>query len=454
MTMDPLPGPALRRAIGPRLLFFFVLGDVLGTGIYALIGSVAGQIGGALWLPFLAAFGVALITALSYLELVGKYPRAAGAALYTQRAFRTPFLTFLVAFAVMSSGLTSAAAAAWAFGASYLKAFVQWPTVPVAVGFLLALGIINFRGVAESVKANVVLTAVELGGLLIVVAIGAYAVASGAGDPHRLLDIRPSEGGLWLSVTAATSLAFFAMVGFEDSVNMVEECREPERIFPRALLLGLAAAALLYGLVGFTASLLLPAEVLAAAKSDALLQVVAQGAPGFPRQVFAAIGLLAVVNSALINLLMASRLLYGMANEGILPKSFGAVHPSRRTPWVAILFTTALAVGLVATAGEDGVKKLGGTTALLLLAVFTGVNLACLVLRREPVGHRHFRAPTWTPALGAACCAYLALPGLSGRPAEDYGIALTLLGLGVLLWLLNRRWLGRRAGMLEGRESR
>jgi amino acid transporter len=315
--------------------------------------------------------------------------------------------------------------------------------VPVAVGFLIALGLINFRGVAESVKANVVLTGIELSGLLIVIAIGVYAVGSGQGDPSRLLDIHAADQGLLLSITAATSLAFFAMVGFEDSVNMVEECQDPARIFPRSLLSALAAAALIYGLVALTASLLVPAAELSAAKSDALLKVVATGAPAFPLKVFAGIGLLAVINSALINLLMASRLLYGMANERILPQVFGAVHPSRRTPWVSILFTTAIAVGLVVMAGEDGVKKLGGTTALLLLCVFTGVNIACLVLRRQRVEHAHFRAPAGAPLLGAVFCAYLALPGLSGRSASDYAIAIILLGIGIVLWGVNRWWVGQ-----------
>jgi APA family basic amino acid/polyamine antiporter len=435
--------PALKRAIGPKLLFFFVIGDVLGTGIYALIGSVAGQIGGALWLPFLVAFGVAFLTAFSYLELVGKYPRAAGAALYIQRAFKIPFLTFLVAFAVMSSGITAAGAAARAFAATYLQPFAPWPVLPVAVGFLLVLGLINFRGVAESVKINMVLTGVEISGLLIVIAIGVYAAGSGQGEPSRLLEFDTEDRNLLLSISAATSLAFFAMVGFEDAVNMAEECRDPARIFPRSLLSGLIAAALIYELVALTASLLIPAETLSAARSDALLTVVAIGAPAFPLKAFAGIGLLAVINSALINMMMASRLLYGMANERILPPVFGAVHPTRRTPWVSILFTTAIAVGLVVTAGEDGVRKLGGTTALLLLCVFTGVNIACLVLRREKVEHAHFRAPPGTPVLGAIFCGYLALPVLSGRPASDYAISLALLGVGIVLWGVNRWWIGR-----------
>jgi APA family basic amino acid/polyamine antiporter len=433
----------LNRVMGPKLLYFFVIGDVLGTGIYALTGSVAGKIGGALWVPFLVAFVVAFLTAFSYLELVGKYPRAAGAALYTNRAFRKPFLTFLIAFAVMCSGITSASAAARAFAGTYLPAAFDI-TLPepvivlVAVLFMAALAGINFIGVSHSVKANVVLTCIELSGLAIIIGVGIYAVASGKGEPGRLTEINTADTGWLLAITAASSLAFFAMVGFEDSVNMAEECREPQRIFPKALLSGLATAALIYVLVAITSSLLISAHDLAAAESNALLDVIGVGAPGFPIWIFEWIGLFAVINSALINMLMASRLLYGMANERILPRMFGRVHPFRRTPWVSITVTTLIAAALlVGTAGTKAVTTLGGTTALLLLCVFTVVNVALLVLRKEKVSHSHFRAPSWSPIVGAVLCAYLAIPWLSGRPASDYYIGLVLVGVGIVLWGIN-----------------
>src|SRR5687767_6436445 len=194
------PQPELKRAIGPKLLLFFVVGDILGTGIYALTGNVAGKIGGALWLPFLIAFVVAFLTAFSYLELVGKYPKAAGAALYTNRAFKIQFLTFMVAFAVMSSGITSASSAALAFGRTYLQSVIKEffsdtftvSATLVAILFIIGLALINFRGVSESVKANVVLTCIELSGLVIIIAIGIYAVLSGDGDPSRLTQIDPA----------------------------------------------------------------------------------------------------------------------------------------------------------------------------------------------------------------------------------------------------------------------
>ncbi|GAA4791566.1 APC family permease [Actinomycetospora chlora] len=441
----------LVRAIGPKLLVFFIIGDILGTTIYALTGTVSERVGGALWLPFLLAFVVAFMTAFSYLELVGKYPRAAGAALYTQLAFRRPFVTFLVAFTVMCSGITSAASAAQAFGGRNLEAIVgelpSWVTPLVVVAFLVMLAVINFRGVGESVKVNVVLTTIEILGLLIVIVLGAWAVINGAGDASRLTEFATSapessifsEPAVLLAISSATALAFFAMVGFEDSVNMAEETVDPPRTFPRAMLLAMGITATIYLVVALLASTLVPTEELAAAESGALLRVVQTASPSFPAILFAAITLFAVTNTALINMMMASRLLYGMAKERIIPNAFAKVHPGRRTPWFAIVVTSALAVVLVLLLE---ISELGSMTSLLLLAVFTLVNIAVLVLRRDEVGHRHFRAPTAIPVVAAVLCAFLASP-FSGRPPKEYLFAGILLLLGVILWGINRATTGR-----------
>ncbi|MFC5141304.1 APC family permease [Actinomycetospora rhizophila] len=452
-TTDATSGePSLVRAIGPKLLVFFIIGDILGTTIYALTGTVSERVGGALWLPFLLAFVVAFMTAFSYLELVGKYPRAAGAALYTQQAFRRPFLTFLVAFTVMCSGITSAASAAQAFGGTNLDAIVGevpgWVTPLVVVAFLLMLAAINFRGVGESVRVNVVLTTIELLGLAIVIVLGAWAVINGAGDASRLTEFATSapessifsEPAVLLAISSATALAFFAMVGFEDSVNMAEETVDPPRTFPRAMLLAMGITATIYLVVALLASTLVPTEELAAAESGALLRVVQTASPSFPAVVFAAITLFAVTNTALINMMMASRLLYGMARERIIPDAFARVHPGRRTPWLAIVVTSALAIVLVLLLD---ISELGSMTSLLLLAVFTLVNIAVLVLRRDEVDHRHFRAPTAVPIVAAVLCAFLASP-FSGRPPKEYLFAGVLLLLGVALWGVNRATTGRR----------
>ncbi|CAN7328381.1 APC family permease [Neorhizobium sp. LjRoot104] len=426
----------LQRVMGPGLLLLFIVGDILGTGIYALTGQVAAQVGGVVWLPFLIAFLVALLTAFSYLELVTKYPRAAGAALYTHKAFGIHFVTFLVAFAVMSSGITSAATASRAFASNFATSLGlelgAWGVPLIAVGFIALVAAINFRGVGESVKMNVLLTVVELTGLLIIIGIGFWAIAGGQGDVSRAWTFAaPGNGGVFWPVIAATTLAFFAMVGFEDSVNMAEECKEPSRMFPKVLLTGLAVTGLIYVLVAISAITLVPANELGQGETP-LLKVVQAGAPGFPIGIFAVITMFAVANSALINMMMASRLIYGMSRERVLPPVLGKVHPGRRTPYVAIGFTSLLAVALILFAG--GVPALGGTTALLLLCVFAIVNVAVLVLRKDRVEHKHFRTPTVLPILGAISCAFLAGPW-TGRDPVQYLIAACLLGLGVVLWL-------------------
>lgn len=445
--------PRLRRALGPKLLLLFVVGDILGTGVYALTGDVAAEVGGAAWAPFLVAFGVATLTAFSYLELVTKYPEAAGAALYTHKAFDLHFLTFLVAFAVMSSGITSASTASKFFAENLAVVVGIGPGTTavtlIALSFMAILALVNLRGVSESVRLNVVLTLVELSGLLIVVAIGFYAMTQGHVDFGRVVVFETSEDrSAFVAVTAATSLAFFAMVGFEDSVNMAEETQKPSRTFPKVMLTGLGITAFVYVLVSVAAVAVVPVGVLAESETP-LLEVVRAGAPGLPMEtLYPVISMFAVANTALINMLMASRLVYGMAKQEVLPRSLAAVLPKRRTPWAAILFVTlvafALIVGLTQLVAADTVQQLGGTTALLLLAVFTIVNVACLVLKRKgPVASEHFRAPVAVPVLGAMTCAFLVGPW-TGRDPAQYDIAALLLGLGVALWAVT--WVWKRIG--------
>jgi amino acid transporter len=423
-------GPGLRRVIGPKLLLFLVIGDMLGTGIYALTGDVAGQVGGAAWLAFGGAFIVAMFTATSYLELVGKYPHAAGAALYAQRAFNSRFVTFLVGFAVMCSALTSVAAASRAFS-GYFQELAVVPLVVLVPLFILGLAYVNFRGVGESVKLNVAMTCVELMGLVIVILIGAWALGHGIGEPARALEFNAGAEPFSLVVSGA-ALAFFAIIGFEDSVNMVEETTNPQRDFPRAFFIGISITGVVYMLVAFFTTALVPIEILRDSNQD-LLEVVRIGAPWFPLVLFSVIAMVAVGNTSLINLMMSSRLLYGMANERVIPPLFGAVHERRRTPWVAIICTTALALLL---ASWSGVRTLGGTTALLLLCVFALVNAAVLVLRPQKVEHAHYRAPTLCPVLGLVSCLYLASP-LAGREGAQYLVAGILLLLGIALFLVN-----------------
>src|SRR4051812_8180111 len=449
MAVTDTPGQGqheLKRVLGPKLLLLFIIGDILGTGIYALTGQVAAEVGGAAWLPFLVAFVVALITACSYLELVTKYPQAAGAALYAHKAFGIHFVTFLVAFTVMSSGITSASAASGAFASNFVIGFNLGEgtglRLAIAVVFILLIAAVNLRGVAESVGLNVVLTCIELSGLLLVILIGAFAIFGGQADWSRVVAFEtPEDKNVLLAVSTATSLAFFAMVGFEDSVNMAEETKDPSRIFPRIMLTGLGITGLVYVLASIVAVALVPVGKLAD-NDTPLVTVVETAAPGFPiGALLPFISLFAVANTALLNMLMASRLLYGMSRQGVLPPFLSKVLPERRTPWAAVVFTTVIALALIVYLSLDPKSPvallLGGTTSLLLLAVFAVVNVAVLVLRRQPVSHDHFSTPTPLPVLGALVCVYLVLPWTSGRDIEQYAIAGALLALRIVLWAIN-----------------
>jgi amino acid transporter len=418
----------LRRAIGPRLLLLFIVGDVLGGGIYALVGEVGARTGGAIWTAFALALLAALFTAASYAELVTKYPRAGGAALYVHRGFRSPFFSFMIAFAVMASGITSASALARGFGGDYLSEFVDIPVVLTAIGLLATIAIVNFRGIEESVKLNVGFTIVEVAGLLLIVVVAVVAVGQGDADTGRAFGFKEGSSPLGAALAGA-ALAFYALVGFEDSVNVAEEAKDPTHVYPRILFGGIAIAGTIYLLVTIGASMVVPTADLASSDGP-LLEVVEQGPLNIPGKLFSAIGLLALANGALINMIMASRLLYGMSEERVVPHPFGTVHPVRRTPWVAIVFTTALGVVLVCTGDLGG---LADTTVALLVIVFAVVNVTVLVLRGDSVEHDHFSTPSVVPVVGVG----ISIALLTQIEAVTFGRVGLILVLGVAIWVLN-----------------
>lgn len=419
----------LARRVGPVMLLLFIVGDMLGGGIYTLVGEVGGEVGGAIWAAFGAAFILAALTACAYAELVSKYPQAAGAALYTNKAFNRPFFTFMVAFAVMASGITSASTLARGFAGDALAEFVDVRVIPVAIAFLLVVAVINARGIAESVRVNAALTLIEVAGLLMIIVIGFAALGDAGADFGRNLEFK--EGVTpFFAILSGAGLAFYALIGFEDSVNIAEEVHEPSRNYPRILFGGLAVAGTIYLLVTLVASGVIPTAELADSSAPLVL-VGEQGPLGLDPKVFAAITLFALANGALINMIMASRLVYGMSEEGIVPDFFGRILSGRRTPITAIVFTTVIGLILVST---GDLASLADTTVLLLLCAFTVVNIAVLVLRRDEVPHSHFRAPTAAPILGAIVCVVL----IVDNEAEIFLRAGLLLLLGAVLWGLSR----------------
>ena len=393
-TAASKPQTGLKRAIGTPLLFAFIVGDTLGAGIYTLVGTMAADVGGAIWMPLLIALVVALLTAATYAELITKYPHAGGAARYVDRAFGIPYLSFLVGFLMMASGITTAAALANAFAGDYLTALIDVPSAPAAVMFIILLTLINLRGVRESLTANLIASIIEVTGLVIVIFVGAVVLTSGNGEPSRLLefapDIPPLEGAF-----AASIVAFFSFLGFEAAANMAEEVRRPSKSYPRALFGAIGTAGLVYLLIALSAVLVLPPAELADSTGP-LLDVVAASGVGIPPWFFSLIALIAIANGALLFMVMASRVGYGLAEAELLPRAFSRVLPGRRTPWVSIVVIAALTIILTLTGNT---ASLAETTVLLLLLVFLSANVSVLVLKKDKVDHDHFTAPRFVPVL-------------------------------------------------------
>ena len=439
----------LTRAISAPLLFFYVLGDVLGSGIYALIGVMAAQVGGAFWTSFVVGVAAAMLTGFAYSELITKYPHAAGAAMYTGRAFNNRFFTFLVAFCTVAASLAATGALALAFSGYFLELLVALFSVPLllaALVFVVLLAFINFRGISESVKLNLAMSITEIAGLALVLAIGVVVLLAGGADLGRPFDFNEGGNPALLALAGAT-LAFFAMTGFENAANVAEEVQNPSRVYPRALLGGMASAGLIYLIIAFIASMVAPTGLLADSEV-ALLEVVRQGFPAFPAWLFAIIACIAVTNTCLVALITNSRIMYGMAREGVVPRVFARTHQSRRTPWVAIVFTTIIALILIVGVGEAGITTLASATVAFLLAVFTLVCLCALVLRRDNVPHENYTAPTVILILGvvvnAALLLYVLITDLQGLIAGDVGaresvivVCLVMLLVGVGLYFVN-----------------
>ncbi|WP_280224591.1 APC family permease [Nocardia farcinica] len=417
----------LKRVVRTPLLYFFILGDVLGAGVYVLVGQIAAASGGAVWVPLMTALVLACLTAGSYAELATRFPRAGGSAHYVTLAFG-PAAGSFIGFCMLAAGVVSVGALARGFASDYLAEMVTLPTVVVVVVFLLALAALNLRGIKESLGANVAATAVELGGLLLVIGLGTWVLVRGDGDPGRLTELGTAEQGVVGATLAGAVLAYYSFVGFETSVNLAEEVSDPRRTYPRALFGALLTAGAVYVAIGVVAAAAVPTDVLANSTGP-LLEVV-RVAGGVPERLFAVIALVAVANGALLTGIMASRLAYGMARDGLLPAALGRVLSVRRTPWVAILSTSAVSLVLALT-GE--VAALAATLVLLLLVVFGAVNIAVLILRREPATGDHFRVPTVVPWLGLASCLFL----FTRIEAEVWVRGAVLLGLGLLLGAVN-----------------
>jgi APA family basic amino acid/polyamine antiporter len=400
MTRNADTKPALKRDVNLGLFVLYGVGNIIGAGIYVLVGKVAGEAGYLTPFAFVLAALIAGFSGLSYGELAARYPLSAGEAVYVFRAFNRRTLSVVVGLMIALAGLVSAATMARGF-VGYLHEFFVVPDWLVVIVLLAALTLIALRGIAESARVAAVLTLIEVGGLLWVIAVASPNVENLGGLP--LADMIPTNSLAWQGVLGGAFLAFFAFIGFEDMVNIAEEVRHPQRTIPRGIVWAFIISTTLYVLVAMVSiATLSPAEL---AISEAPLADVYSLATGRPAVLISLIGLVAVINGALIQIIMASRIFYGMSCNGWLPEFLGELNLRTHTPVratiIAGLLTMLLALALP-------LMSLAKITSAMVLGVFVMINLSLLRIKRletAPAGVRTL--PVVVPLSGALASAFI-----------------------------------------------
>lgn len=390
----------LKRTIGLSLLLFFGLGNILGAGIYVLIGKVAGEAGMYVPLAFFTAFVVASFSAFTYSELSARYPLAAGEAVYIDEGFHISALSRVTGLLIACSGMVSAATIAHGFY-GYFYTFVQLPELVVVAGLILALGAVTIWGISESVGTAASLTVIEVFGLLLIIWAGRGVLADL--PAHTEVLVPPMHYPALAGIVLGSFLAFFAFIGFEDMVNIAEEVQNPQRNLPAAILLALLIATLIYALVAIVAVASVDLETLVLSKAP-LADVLAATSSIDPR-IISFISMIAIVNGALIQLIMASRLFYGMANKGWLWQPLSKVNARSQTPVAATVLVVMITLGLALWFPLETLAK---GTSYLVLIVFALVNAALVLIKRSrPAPAGVLNNPLWVPVTGFITCVCL-----------------------------------------------
>lgn len=394
---------SLKRRLSLPLLTLYGLGVTVGAGIYVLVGVTAAEAGLYAPISFLLAALVVAFTGFTYAELTTRFPVSAGEAVYVQNGLGSKRLALVVGLMVAASGLVSSAAIA--IGASsYLGNFIPLPPFVLAVGIILGLGFASAWGILESVIFASVLTCIEIIGLFVVIYFGFTLKPDLLADIGRL--VPPVEIDAWKGIGVAGLLAFFAFVGFEDLANVAEEVVEPRKTMPRAIIATLLISTLLYLAVVSVVVLTVPMETLVV--SSAPLDLVFVDAHPSARTSFSLIAATATLNGVLVQMIMVSRVLYGLASDGQLSKRLSYVHPKTGTPMIA----TALVVLMVLVlALLLPINRLAEMTSQIALVVFAVVNLALLRLKAKRAGTEQdaFTVPFWVPVIGFVTCLLLLL---------------------------------------------
>ena len=387
----------LKRSLSLPLITFYGLGTIIGAGIYVLIGEVAGRAGMYAPFAFLLAAVVAAFSAFAYAELSARYPLSAGEAIYVKEAFHRRWLTIATGWSVVLIGTVSAAALANGF-IGYLGLFVRLPDWLAISLLVVGLGLLAAWGISQSVWVATIITLVELGGLLIVLFVARDGLAV---LPQRWGElIPPPTADVWTGIALGGFLAFYAFIGFEDMVNVAEEVKNPRRNLPLAIILALCVSTLLYMLVALTAVLALPIETLSQSTAP-LATIIEYHGQRSPVSI-GLISLVAVINGALIQIIMASRVMYGMARQNVAPQFFGNVNPFTRTPVRATIATT---ITVLVLALWLPLVTLAQITSFITLAVFALVNLALWRLKIiTPKPADVVCYPLWVPVIGLFLC--------------------------------------------------
>ncbi|MDF2366206.1 APC family permease [Sneathiella sp.] len=395
----------LRRKLTLPLLILYGLGVTIGAGIYVLVGTTAARAGVYAPISFLVAAAVVAFTGFTYAELSTRHPVSAGEAAYVRAGFNSGILTLIVGLLVASSGIVSSAAVSIG-AAAYVGEIIPLPRPLLTIVIILIVGVIAAWGILESVFIAAVFTAVEIAGLGLVIYFGVST------EPDILLNIDtllpPFDDVVWGGIISASLLAFFAFVGFEDIANVAEEVIEPHRNMPRGIILTLLIATILYFLVVSVVVLVVPMADLA--ESAAPLALVFETAGNAASGTFRLIAIVATTNGVLIQIIMASRVIYGLSVQKSLPSFLSAVNPVTGTPLIA----TAVIVALVLVfATLLPITQLAEATSTIVLIVFSGVNLALIRLKmtgQQPMDGV-FVVPFWVPVMGVLFSVALLISG-------------------------------------------
>ena len=363
----------LKRAITLPLLVFYGAGTILGAGIYALIGKIAALSGK--YAPFSLLFSaiIAAFVALTYAELSSRYPKSAGEAVYVNQAFSQPWLSALVGWGIVFTGIVSSAVMARAFE-GYLQQFISIPDALAVTLFVLCISSIAIAGITLSVNIVALVTLIEISGIILVLYVSYDQLITLPSTWQTL--IPPLSWPIWQNIIFGAFIAFYAFIGFEDMVNVAEEVIEPEKNLPTAIIMALLISTLFYVLISLAAVLAIPIQDLANHKAPFALIV--QTNSDIPVEIINLISLIAILNGALVQVVMGSRVLFGMSEKGIAPKYFGIIYPKTRTPAIATLF---FAVILLLMALWFPIVVLAKITSFVILTIFTLISLSLCIIK-------------------------------------------------------------------------